>query len=50
MGRPMGSTNKVMDTTETTTQEPEGKIQFFSEIDMDDHGKVTSSMDSGVSL
>lgn len=40
MGRPVGSTNKVTE----TTNESEGKIQFFSEIDMDEHGKIRSEM------
>ena len=46
MGRPVGSTNKVTETVQTveTTHESEGKIQFFSEIDMDDHGNITSEM------
>ena len=48
MARPMGSPNKPKEEetgmTEVETQEPESKIQFFSEIDMDDKGHVTSSM------
>ena len=48
MARPMGSPNKPKEEEtemkEAETQEPESKIQFFSEIDMDDKGHVTSSM------
>ena len=49
MARPMGSTNKPKEDEETevkepTIQEPESKIQFFSEIDMNEKGNITSSM------
>lgn len=47
MTRPMGSTNKSKEEEtkeEVTVQEPETKIQFFSEIDMNEQGHITSSM------
>ena len=46
MARPLGSTNKPKEeVTETPkSQEPAGKIQFFSEVDMNDKGYITSAM------
>jgi hypothetical protein len=43
MGRPLGSPNKEKE-SETTVQEPESKIQFFSEIDMNEKGSITSTL------
>jgi len=39
----MGSANKPK-VEITETQESESKIQFFSEIDIDEHGRITSEM------
>jgi len=45
MGRPIGSPNKPKEEeTKVEAQEPETKIQFFSEADMNDKGYITSSM------
>lgn len=48
MGRPLGSANKITETVTETQEpivsEPESKIQFFSEVDMNDKGYITSAM------